>query len=249
MPAKTSKKSYSKHITRVRDLIFRVEDLGPEKQVLFRGQDCNAPLLPKVARNDPTNDTSDQERNMIQELRHRATMDPNIFGKDDWDCLVYAQHFGMVTRLLDWTTNPLVALWFAVKDLKQDKSGYVYMLPVVDELLLDKQNEKESDPFSIGKTRVLKPNVNNPRIAAQNGWFTAHRFSRKAKKFVPLEKNSDIKRRIVVVEVPGDNRNEILKDLDMLGVNHESVFPEIEGTCRHLNWIFTVKDALSCDTG
>ncbi len=74
---------------------------------------------------------------MIEELKRRTAQDPILVGKDDWDCLVYAQHYGMATRLLDWTTNPLIALWFAAIDQDVDKNGYIYMLFVEDDLLLD----------------------------------------------------------------------------------------------------------------
>ena len=231
-------KTSNQMLNSVLDLISTVEPLGHDVQIIFRGQNCDDALLPKVTRKDPTHNTADQERKMLEELKRRSAQDPNLIGRDDWDCLVYAQHYGMATRLLDWTTNPLVALWFAVIDQNEKQDGYVYLLFADDELLVDKQ--KEPDPFAIAKTRVFKPNINNPRIAAQSGWFTVHRFSARSGKFVDLHENKDLKQRVLMKGVSGNKKRDILKSLDKLGVNHESVFPGIEGTCRHMNWFFDV---------
>ena len=175
---------------------------------------------------------------MLAELRRRGTL---LIGKeitDDWEALVYAQHFGMATRLLDWTSNPLTALWFSCSDADPCLSGYVYVLEVSKDLLLDIQAQK--DPFSIGKTRVLKPNLNNVRIVAQGGWFTAHRYAKKSKRFVALERNTDIKSSLAQIEVPGKAKSRTLKQLDTLGINSQSLFPDVEGLCKYVNWIHGV---------
>ena len=87
----------------IKDYVSVVEEYNEGEFRLFRGQSCDGPLLPKIARKNPKQDTTEKEKKMLEELRRRA----NLFignKMDNWDLMVYAQHFGMATRLLDWTS-------------------------------------------------------------------------------------------------------------------------------------------------
>lgn len=215
------------------DYIGEIERLsGSSELILFRGQSVRGNLLPSVCRDNPKKNTTTAERETLQELRRMGgTMlsSPDI---SDWDLLVVAQHFGLKTRLLDWSSNPLAALWFACSGIKTpDADFYVYVL-YADEFLHD----SKAGPFDSGATRVFRPTLNNPRIVAQHGWFTSHKFSRKSKRFVPLEKNQEIKNSVFEIHIPGRIKKDLIKALDRHGVSSHTLFPDLEGLCRYLNW-------------
>src|SRR5688572_30511726 len=78
---------------------------------IYRGQSDDSPLLPSIARDKPSKNTSEVEKEMLNDLERRSQLLLKKKYKSDWEWLVLAQHFDMKTRLLDWTSNPLAALW------------------------------------------------------------------------------------------------------------------------------------------
>ena len=91
---------------------------------LFRGQaNANWLLSPSLYRQN----LFEAENLLLTEIKHIC---PNEFGDNRFDSLVKMQHFGMPTRLLDVTTNPLVALYFACESSEQsNEDGIVYIFP------------------------------------------------------------------------------------------------------------------------
>ena len=96
----------------------------------------------------------------------------------------------------------------------------------------------DPDPFKRTKTRVFTPKLNNNRIVAQSGWFTAHKHSKTAGQFVALDVNPEITRAITQIEVPHGMHSNLMTLLNILGVNYQTMFPDMEGLCKHINWLY-----------
>jgi len=99
--------------------------------ICYRGHERDDwQLLPKLCRHRTTLDVAllrQDERDIIAEFKSR-------FDLRDWtvaEVMAYAQHHGAPTRLLDWSNNPLIGLWFAVSDDRYDGcGGIVYQLRI-----------------------------------------------------------------------------------------------------------------------
>lgn len=92
---------------------------------LYRGQSNSQwQLAPRLYREG----LFDFERTLIEEFQR---INPHDFdGLSLFDRLVKMQHYGLPTRLIDMTTNPLVALFFACHGNEQSgDSGNVFILP------------------------------------------------------------------------------------------------------------------------
>ena len=169
---------------------------------------------------------------MLGELKRRV-VDTTLLGvlKTDWDWLIYGQHYGLKTRLLDWTSNPLISLWFSLMENRRD--GYLYILSI------NKSNtisDISQSPFELEKNEILKPNFNNRRIVSQSGWFSVHPYSVESGEYIPLNKCENLSNKIIEVKIPKRYTSDFVKKLDTMGINSEFIFQDVAGICNHINW-------------
>jgi hypothetical protein len=215
-------------------------DRPTDNFILYRGQTLDKTLLPKIARYDLDN-VEEMERDMLEDFQRRSFHLIDYHPGNSWDWLALAQHHGMATRLLDWTENPLIALWFSMSPKLEDMNvdySVVWGFNVPKEDIVLSTDDK--DPFKGRTIKVFKPNHITKRISSQFGWFTIHK-SASDKKFIPFENYEDYSERLFKIEISSKCFKECKSRLHNFGINSASMYPDIDGLAKHVEWLFLGK--------
>ncbi|MFC1538478.1 FRG domain-containing protein [Candidatus Latescibacterota bacterium] len=235
------RKRYLDQIEKLSDYLESLEKYANNDFMLFRGQREEFDLIPKIAR-IPSRDSDIlvNEENMFATFRREAAIYIDPYTENPWEWLAIAQHHGLPTRLLDWTKNPLAALWFAVREPAiNNENAVVWVFETDVENYIGEADRSIMSPFIPGRTLIFEPSLINPRIRAQEGIFTIHNFMKTKKLFLPLNKNKRYNNKLTKFYIKPIYFPHIRKELDRCGINSSSLFPDIEGVAKRVKWKFT----------
>lgn len=214
-------------ITTISDYIEAIEALPKSGSWLFRGhQSAHYTLIPSIGRKQFTRAASFEknEQQLLKQFKESVISYLPYIPKSDWEWLALAQHHGLPTRLLDWSYNPLIALFFAV-EVYAEENSVVYAVNIRNEINLETDH-----PFTIKKVKRYTPPLISERIKGQSGCFTIHPNPQVAYR---------LNKKDICFEIPFDKRRAIKQMLFKLGIRLRVIYPGLEGIAKDLTWLKT----------
>lgn len=176
----------------------------------------------------------------------------------EWNTLFLMQHYGLYTRLLDWTDSFVTAFYFAIKDKTEGQNACIWMIaPMeINRIYKDKIYSNGDEYYeNIGLLTVdtlpnriknyksffnkyieinsfaIVPRRSNERLVSQNGFFTVQGTN-----CISLEEeySDQLGKVLIKINIDADMAKEYNDFLEINGINYFSLYGGVKGLCRYI---------------
>ncbi|MCH7965023.1 MAG: FRG domain-containing protein [Bacteroidetes bacterium] len=216
-------------------------------------------LVPSIYRDEIWKYNITFAYNLFNEfIRPARSFNKDYVNFNKWEWYQLQQHYGLPTRLLDWTQGSLIALYFSVRKLEHSISPSVWVINpfklnyisiginkvlYTDKLIQDKDDsiiekfiydDKDLQEYPV----AILPTYLDNRLSSQKSTFTVHGLSRDGIEQFLFKNNKNN----VVQLLLDPSQSKIIKDqLSEAGISEYTLFPDLEGLSRELKYNYRMK--------
>jgi len=210
-------------------------------------QDFTKRAGPVITKGDFEDKRLRLERDMISNFRTAGAAFLSKYNQAEM--YFAAQHFGMSTRLLDWSTNPLAALFFACEK-HESQDGFVYAMDsrkVIPDDAKKPNGEKlwpsvmlmhnpivqyavgvsfwmELNPKQNAYVLPVRPDVIPGRIGQQSSCFTFHMH-----RAAPVDNPT-----LITIRVNGSKKRTIRDELHRVNINQFTTYYDLDHLSKEI---------------
>jgi hypothetical protein len=236
---------------------------SPRTTLWFRGVGkSNYGLVPSLFRHPRITDVKELielEFDILNRFKHRSIPFQQRPLNTDWEYLFFMQHYAVPTRLLDWSENSHVALYFAIAAAEEhrdatgaftgDAAIWILNPQVWNEhvlgaawrnriLAIPDQPLESYEPTDNLRTLSTKPVAmaglhNSSRIVAQRGAFTIFGSDKKPMEQIYADAGFP-DNSLVKVVLPSASLSALQQSLFGMGYSDSMIYPDLTGLAKEI---------------
>lgn len=229
----------------------RMPFFGEQYQELYRGQSKESyELKSGIARYAKTaEDIILIEKNVLNDFRELINESENtkkfiqlsthnVDFQNDWRLLEQIQHYRLPTRLLDWSLDPNIALFFAVeRNLEDNGQFWIFKSPLNwsnDEHFIQNPYSEDLNIISNSSFYIdedYKDKIAEQRRGIQSGKFIIQDYN---KSMSALETQNDTKDRFIKYIIPANSKKLFLDYLAKMNITEETLYVKFDNEIENL---------------
>ena len=222
---------------------------------IYRGTSNPSQILPQIVRNG----YEKHEFEILKDFERYYGIYENV--NSCWELVALAQHHELMTRLIDFTTNPYVALFFALHPKPDDETTYqLFCIKKENTIELLDQDFSHFDYDTSEGTMKIFEKSQKEIYSSEFEYFAKQLEKKNLGKIVTIQPNignsrllmqqglfvfplildkdyinKEINENSLIIEIDKSVREEALGLLDKLGYNEYRLMPDLVSVCKEIN--------------